>query len=143
MNKTININISGTVFNVDEDAYDLLYKYLESIKKYFSKIDADGEIVADIESRIAENFLSSISSQNNSISISDVKNVIKVMGTLDDFKEIYEDVDKEEESNTSEEKKTKRINKTRKKIKQFLLVICLTKHDHIIISTTNLNGWCT
>ena len=78
----------------DEDAYDLLYKYLESIKKYFSKIDADGEIVADIESRIAENFLSSISSQNNSISISDVKNVIKVMGTLDDFKEIYEDVDK-------------------------------------------------
>ena len=109
MNKTININISGTVFNVDEDAYDLLYKYLESIKKYFSKIDADGEIVADIESRIAENFLSSISSQNNSISISDVKNVIKVMGTLDDFKEIYEDVDKEEEPNTSEEKKTKRL----------------------------------
>ena len=109
MNKTININISGTVFNVDEDAYDLLYKYLESIKKYFSKIDADGEIVADIESRIAENFLSSISSQNNSISISDVKNVIKVMGTLDDFKEIYEDVDKEEESNTSEEKKPKRL----------------------------------
>ena len=109
MNKTININISGTVFNVDEDAYDLLYKYLESIKKYFSKIDADGEIVADIESRIAENFLSSISSQNNSISISDVRNVIKVMGTLDDFKEIYEDVDKEEESNTSEEKKAKRL----------------------------------
>ena len=109
MNKTININISGTVFNVDEDAYDLLYKYLESIKKYFSKIDSDGEIVADIESRIAENFLSSISSQNNSISISDVKNVIKVMGTLDDFKEIYEDVDKEEESNTSEEKKPKRL----------------------------------
>ena len=109
MNKTININISGTVFNVDEDAYDLLYKYLESIKKYFSKIDSDGEIVADIESRIAENFLSSISSQNNSISISDVRNVIKVMGTLDDFKEIYEDVDKEEESNTSEEKKPKRL----------------------------------
>lgn len=109
MNKTININISGTVFNVDEDAYDLLYKYLESIKKYFSKIDEDGEIVADIESRIAENFLSSISSQNNSISISDVKNVIKVMGTLDDFKEIYEDDDKEEEPNTSNEKKTKRL----------------------------------
>jgi len=109
MNKTININISGTVFNVDEDAYDLLYKYLESIKKYFSKIDADGEIVADIESRIAENFLSSISSQNNSISISDVRNVIKVMGTLDDFKEIYEDDDKEEEPNASNEKKAKRL----------------------------------
>ena len=56
MNKTININISGTVFNVDEDACDLLYKYLESIKKYFSKIDADGEIVADIESKNCRKF---------------------------------------------------------------------------------------
>ena len=109
MNKTININISGTVFNVDEDAYDLLFKYLESIKRYFSKIDGDGEIVADIESRIAENFLSSISNLNNSISISDVRNVIKVMGTLDDFKEIYEDVDNEEKPYSSEEKKTKRL----------------------------------
>ncbi|MFL2501009.1 MAG: PspC domain-containing protein [Candidatus Neomarinimicrobiota bacterium] len=109
MNKTININISGTVFNVDEDAYELLYKYLESIKRYFSKIDADGEIVADIESRIAENFLSNISNLNNSISISDVKNVIKVMGTLDDFMEIYEDDKTKENPNTSEEKKTRRL----------------------------------
>ena len=109
MNKTININIAGTVFNVDEDAYDLLNKYLESIKLYFSKIDKDGEIISDIESRIAENFLSKLSNKNNSISLSDVKNIIKIMGTLDDFKEIYDDENKEEETFSSNGKDSKKL----------------------------------
>ena len=111
MNKTININIAGTVFNVDEDAYDLLNKYLESIKLYFSKIDKDGEIISDIESRIAENFLSKLSNKNNSISLSDVKNIIKIMGTLDDFKEIYDDENKEEETFSSNGKDSKKLHR--------------------------------
>jgi len=111
MNKTFNINIGGTVFNVDEDAYELLHKYLESIKLYFSKIDKDGEIIFDIESRIAENFLSKLSNKNISISLSDVKNVIKIMGTLDDFKEIYDDESKEEETFFSNGKDSKRLNR--------------------------------
>jgi len=109
MNKTININIAGTVFNVDEDAYDLLNKYLESIKLYFSKIDKDGEIIFDIESRIAENFLLKISNKNNSISLSDIKNIIKIMGTLDDFKEIYDEENKEEETFSSNGKDSKKL----------------------------------
>jgi len=111
MNKTININIAGTVFNVDEDAYDLLNKYLESIKLYFSKIDKDGEIISDIESRIAENFLSKLSNKNNSISLLDVKNIIKIMGTLDDFKEIYDDENKEEETFSSNGKDSKKLHR--------------------------------
>ena len=111
MNKTININIAGTVFNVDEDAYDLLNKYLESIKLYFSKIDKDGEIISDIESRIAENFLSKLSNKNNSISLSDVKNVIKIMGTLDDFKQIYDDGNKEEKTFSSNGKDPKKLHR--------------------------------
>ena len=111
MNKTININIAGTVFNVDEDAYDLLNKYLESIKLYFSKIDKDGEIISDIESRIAENFLSKLSNKNKSISLSDVKNIIKIMGTLDDFKEIYDDENKEEETFSSNGKDSKKLHR--------------------------------
>ena len=111
MNKTFNINIGGTVFNVDEDAYELLHKYLESIKLYFSKIDKDGEIIFDIESRIAENFQSKLSNKNISISLSDVKNIIKIMGTLDDFKEIYDDESKEEETFSSNGKDSKRLNR--------------------------------
>jgi len=109
MNKTININIAGTVFNVDEDAYDLLNKYLESIKSYFSKMDKDGEIISDIESRIAENFLSKLSDKNNSISLLDVQNIIKIMGTLDDFKEIYDDESNEEDISSSDDKDPKKL----------------------------------
>ena len=109
MNKTININIAGTVFNVDEDAYDLLNKYLESIKLYFSKMDKDGEIISDIESRIAENFLSRLSDKNNSISLLNVQNIIKIMGTLDDFKEIYDDESNEEDILSSDGKDPKKL----------------------------------
>ena len=111
MNKTININIAGTVFNLDEEAYDLLNKYLESIKSYFSKMDKDGEIISDIESRIAENFLSKLSDKNNSISLLDVQNIIKIMGTLDDFKEIYDDENKEEETFSSNGKDPKKLHR--------------------------------
>ena len=41
MKKTLNINIGSRVFNIDEDAYTLLSKYLESIKTYFDKIKID------------------------------------------------------------------------------------------------------
>ncbi len=105
MNKTINLNIGGTVFNVDEDAYELLNKYLESIKIYFKNIDKDGDIIKDIESRIAENLSNNISSTSSSVSILDVKKVITVMGTLNDFKEIYDDQNEDDFSETNSTKK--------------------------------------
>mgnify|MGYP001202210296 FL=1 len=54
MKKTLNINIGSRVFNIDEDAYNLLSKYLESIKKYFKKIKIENEISQDVENRISE-----------------------------------------------------------------------------------------
>ena len=56
MKKTLNINIGSRVFNIDEDAYNLLSKYLESIKKYFKKIKIENEISQDVENRISEKF---------------------------------------------------------------------------------------
>jgi len=89
MNKTISINIGNTNFNINEDAYKLLRSYLDSIKKYFHKMDPDHEIVKDIENRIAENFLTKLGENKSSIDISDVRDLIKIMGTLEDFKEAY------------------------------------------------------
>ena len=89
MNKTVSINIGNTNFNINEDAYELLESYLDSIKKYFHKMDPDHEIANDIENRIAENFLTKLGKNKSSIDISDVKNLIKIMGTLEDFKEAY------------------------------------------------------
>ena len=56
MKKTHTINIGHSIFNIDEDAYEILKKYLISVKNYFNKIDDQGEIIKDFELRIAENF---------------------------------------------------------------------------------------
>ena len=56
MNKTVTINISGIIFNIDEEAFNKLHKYLETIKSYFKNSEGTDEIMADIEARIAELF---------------------------------------------------------------------------------------
>ena len=105
MKKTLTINIGYSIFNIDEDAYEILNRYLDSIKKYFNKIDNDTEIVKDFELRIAENFSSKISSSKQCVDLNDVKEIIEIMGSLDDFKEIYNDTENETE-NIKEEKKS-------------------------------------
>lgn len=106
MKKTLTINIGHSIFNIEEDAYDILNRYLDSIKNYFNKIDNDLDIIKDFELRIAENFSSKVSSSKQCIDLSDVKEVIEIMGSLDDFKEIYNDTDTE---NVKEEKKSNKL----------------------------------
>jgi phage shock protein PspC (stress-responsive transcriptional regulator) len=106
MKKTLTINIGYSIFNIDEDAYEILNKYLDSIKDYFQKIDNDPDIIKDFELRIAENFSSKVSSSKQCIDLSDVKEVIEIMGSLDDFKEIYNDTETE---NVKEEKKSNKL----------------------------------
>ncbi len=91
MKKTFTISLGHSVFNVEEDAYDVLKMYLDSIKNYFQKMENDSEIISDFELRIAENFSSKLSSGKQYINLSDVKEVIQIMGSLDDFQEIYDD----------------------------------------------------
>ena len=105
MKKTLNINIGSRVFNIDEDAYDLLSRYLESIKKYFQKINIEDDVFQDIENRISEKF-NSILKNRESLNIDDINNIIKEMGTLDDFKEAYNDFDTNDFSNQNNESKT-------------------------------------
>jgi hypothetical protein len=103
MKKTFTISLGHSVFNVEEDAYDILKMYLDSIKNYFQKMENDSEIISDFELRIAENFSSKLSSGKQYINLSDVKEVIQIMGSLDDFQEIYDDDDQTED--VKEEKK--------------------------------------
>ncbi len=85
MKKTVTINISGIIFNIDEDAYTKLQKYLEDINAQFSKNDDSKEIIADIEARIAELFSIKITTQNQVINIDDINDMISVMGNPSDF----------------------------------------------------------
>jgi len=85
MNKTVNINLAGFFFHIDENAYQKLSNYFEAIKRSLSG-DGKEEIMKDIESRIAELFLEKKHSENKVISIVDVEFVISLMGQPEDYK---------------------------------------------------------
>ena len=58
MDKTININLAGTLFQIDEEAYRILRDYLQAINNRFRNVQGGDETIEDIESRIAEIFQS-------------------------------------------------------------------------------------
>ena len=60
MKKNISINVGGIIFHIEEDGYETLKDYLSSINRYFSNYEDSSEIIVDIESRIAEIFLSKL-----------------------------------------------------------------------------------
>lgn len=86
MKKNISINISGIIFHIEEDGYEVLKKYLDSINKYFSSFEDSSEILSDIESRIAEIFLSKLSEGKQVITFEDVNALVSTMGSVSDFK---------------------------------------------------------
>lgn len=82
MKKTININLAGFVFYIDEDAYEALQKYLNNIRTYLGSTEGREEIIDDIESRIAELFSEK---QKQVITLIEVNEVIEVMGQPEDY----------------------------------------------------------
>jgi len=86
MKKNISINISGIIFHIEEDGYETLRKYLDSINSYFGSFEDSSEILADIESRIAEIFLSRLNDGKQVVTAEDVSTLIGTMGNVNDFK---------------------------------------------------------
>ncbi len=85
MKRTNRINISGLVFNIDEDAYEALDLYLNQIKSRFANMDEANEIVGDIEQRISELFHERLNDSKEIINIDDVQSVIDIMGKPSDY----------------------------------------------------------
>lgn len=93
MKKTINTNINGINFIIDDDAYAALDTYLSAIKSHFRNKKGSDEIISDIESRIAELFQQLLNDKKQVLNIDDVNQVKKQMGQPSDF-----DQDVEEET---------------------------------------------
>ena len=105
MNKTVNINLAGVFFHIDEDAYLKLQRYLEAIKRSFTDSQGRSEIIADIEARIAELFSERVKNEKEVISTKQVDEVIAIMGQPEDYlvdEEIFDD----EPKSTSQHKST-------------------------------------
>ena len=92
MNKTVNINIGGLFFHIDEDAYQKLTRYFEAIKRSLSNSSGQDEIMKDIEMRVAELLTEKQKSDKHVINTKDVDEVIVVMGQPEDYR-IDEDAD--------------------------------------------------
>jgi len=94
MNKTVNINLAGIFFHIDEDAYLKLQRYLEAIKRSFTDSQGRSEIISDIEARIAELFSERVKHEKQVIGSKEVDDVITIMGQPEDYivdNEIFED----------------------------------------------------
>lgn len=80
MKKTLTVNLGGTVFHIDEDAYLLLDKYLSNLRIHFKKEEGSEEIMNDFEIRISELLNERIRLGYEVITIEQVEDVIKRMG---------------------------------------------------------------
>lgn len=85
MKRNITVNLYGSLYNIDEDAYELLNQYLSNIRAFFSKQPDGSEVADDIEARVAELMDEKREADGNVISIEDVQSIIQRIGTPDDM----------------------------------------------------------
>ncbi len=111
MKRTISIHIGGYVFNIEEDAYSILETWLNSLQSKFSNDNDGSEILQDIEQGVAEHFKSMLDEAKSAITISNVNEVIRVMGAADQIKDeaIPENQEHDFVQNEEESKSNKRF----------------------------------
>ena len=85
MKKNITINLLGSLYAIDEDAYELLNQYLNNMKRYFARKEDGAEIADDIEHRIAE-LLADLKAQGvEAITIEHIEDIIKRIGNPEEM----------------------------------------------------------
>ena len=85
MKKVININFQGRVIPIEETAYDILQKYITSLRNYFANENGRDEIINDIENRIGELFDEKLKKGSACIMEADVQQIMNNMGRPEDF----------------------------------------------------------
>ena len=96
MNKTVNINLGGMFFHIDEDAYQKLTRYFDAIKRSLSNSSGQDEIIKDIEMRVSELLNEKQKTDKHVVGMKDVDEVITVMGQPEDYR-----IDDEEARSTT------------------------------------------
>ena len=84
MKKTTDINIAGQLFRIDEEAWEILKRYLDHVSARFSTEQGGDETVADIEARIAEIFGGG-NEPPTLVSKQMVNDMINIMGAPEDY----------------------------------------------------------
>ena len=79
MKRNITINMCGRLFAIDEDAYEVLSTYENSLRRYFQGREGGEEIANDLEERMAE-ILEELRGNGEAVSIEHVQEVIRRLG---------------------------------------------------------------
>jgi phage shock protein PspC (stress-responsive transcriptional regulator) len=80
MKKTISVSLGGSVFVLEEDAYNVLSGYLKRLELHFSGVEGMREIISDIELRIAEHLKENIKIDSQVVDLIEINRVIRIMG---------------------------------------------------------------
>ncbi len=117
MKKNINVNIFGNLYPIDEDAYELLLKYNENMRRYYANHEGGDEIADDVEHRVAE-LLSELKANGvQAITIEHVSDIIRRIGDPQDFEDnaetprdsATEETPKEENQATTDGRATRKL----------------------------------
>ena len=88
MKKNITINLCGRLFAIDEDAYEMLSTYEQSLRNYFRTREGGEEIAEDIEARIAELFDEVKQGGTEAITIEHVREIIHRIGRPEEMESL-------------------------------------------------------
>jgi len=102
MNKTVNINLAGMVFHINEDAFEILNNYLNTLKNHFKNEESADEILKDIEGRIAELFTERLNNKE-AVSLTDINEVITIMGDPSQYDDEIEQEKPQEQQHKEED----------------------------------------
>lgn len=119
MKKNIQINLCGRLYQIDEDAYELLSHYTETLRNYFMKQEGGSEIADDIEQRIAELFDELMGNGTQAITIENVQSIISQIGDLKDITEGDEQDAKEKNSTYQQTQKATHLHEMLNKKKYY------------------------
>ncbi|MDR0747995.1 MAG: PspC domain-containing protein [Tannerellaceae bacterium] len=113
MKKTLTVNLGGTVFHIDEDAYQLLDKYLSNLRIHFNKEEGADEIMSDFELRISEILNERVRLGNEVITLGHVEGVIKRMGKVEELfgEEPFSSAGNRQTHHTADEAGKERVNR--------------------------------
>ena len=111
MKKNITINLCGRLYQIDEDAYELLSQYIDALRNYFKKQDGGEEIANDIEERVAELFDDLKSQGVEAITIEQVQDIIHQIGQVEEIAgEGSEEAEEQSGAGTSQQSATRKTS---------------------------------
>lgn len=91
MKRNITVNIFGSLYPMDEDAYAMLNAYIANMRDYFSRQPDGKEIADDIEGRVAELMSELRQNGTEAISIEHIEEIINRVGKPEQFLEEEEE----------------------------------------------------